>query len=225
MPKIQSLLPESLDPGKKPVPMGSKASTSQSLLGFSDREVASKAILPSRSRIGLLSDFQGLVHLSEAPYLSIAQSPGLSKVKALQISAVFELSKRLEKAAFIESANSLSASEVYARYHQGEPAEEGLVLLILNHKGEIIKERQLEPGSSSAFEIPKKKLVVELLVNYASSYILAHNHPSGNPLPSEEDIKKTLQLATETKSLGITLRDHIVMGSQGYYSFKESHLL
>jgi DNA repair protein RadC len=223
MPKIQSLLPEAR-PREKACAHGVESLDIAELLalviasgveGHSALEIANR----------LLSDFQGLVHLSEAPYLSIAQSPGLSKVKALQISAVFELSKRLEKAAFIESANSLSASEVYARYHQGEPAEEGLVLLILNHKGEIIKERQLEPGSSSAFEIPKKKLVVELLVNYASSYILAHNHPSGNPLPSEEDIKKTLQLATETKSLGITLRDHIVMGSQGYYSFKESHLL
>ncbi|OPZ36562.1 MAG: hypothetical protein BWY98_00386 [Tenericutes bacterium ADurb.BinA155] len=223
MAKIQSLLPESR-PREKACAHGVESLDIAELLaliigsgveGHSALEIAHR----------LLGDFHGLVHLSEAPYLSIAQSPGLSKVKALQISAVFELSKRLEKAAFIESANSLSASEVYARYHQGEHAEEGLVLLILNHKGEIIKERQLEPGSSSAFEIPKKKLVVELLVNYASSYILAHNHPSGNPLPSEEDIKKTLQLATETKSLGITLRDHIVMGSQGYYSFKESHLL
>jgi DNA repair protein RadC len=224
MPKILSLAPEER-PREKAFCHGVESLDIAELLalviasgveGHSALEIASR----------LLSDFHGLIHLSEAPFLSIAQIPGLSKVKALQISAVFELAKRLEKAAFIEEADRLSASQVYARYHQGnENPEEGLTLLMLNHKGEVIKERQLEPGTGSAFEIPKKKLVVELLVNYASSYILAHNHPSGNPLPSEEDIKKTLQLATETKALGITLRDHIVMGSQGYYSFKESHLL
>lgn len=225
MPKIKDL-PNDRRPREKALAHGVETLDCSELLalvigygvsGYSALDIASR----------LLSDFHGLVSLSQAPLLSLCQIPGLNRAKALQLSAVFELGKRLEKAAFIASANTLDAAGVYARYHQGQASEnvEQLVVLILNKKGAIIKEKILPSSGPDSLAIPKKELVVELLVNYASSYILAHNHPSGNPLPSEDDIKKTLQLAHETKDLGITLIDHIVMGNKGYYSFKESHLI
>jgi len=175
----------------------------------------------------LLFDFHGLANLFRAPYLSISQTNGISKVRALSLCATFELSKRLERIEYLESRERMDATGVYRYFHESfvKERKESLHVLMFNKKGEIVKEQRIYQGTKKGLLLSHKEIVVELLLNYASSYILAHNHPSGNPVPSEEDIERTLELARESKELGITMFDHVVVGDDGYYSFRESRLL
>lgn len=185
--------------------------------GFSALEIAQK----------LLFDFHGLTNLFRAPYLSISEITGVSKARALSLCAAFELSKRLERIDYLESRERMNAEGVYKYYREAfiQERKESLHVLMFNKKGDIVKEQKIYQGTGKGLLLSHKEIVVELLLNYATGYILAHNHPSGNPVPSEEDIKRTLELAQESKELGITMLDHVVVGVEGYYSFKESRLL
>ena len=87
------------------------------------------------------------------------------------------------------------------------------------------KEKLIYRGTEKEMPFSNKEIVSELLTNYADRFVLVHNHPSGNPLPSPEDVDRSFRLAKDMQELGITMLDHIIVSREGYYSFRESKLI
>jgi DNA repair protein RadC len=100
-----------------------------------------------------------------------------------------------------------------------------VVSISLTGAHEIIKIRTVSIGLLTSCPIHPREIFVGPIKDHAYSVILAHNHPSGDPTPSEEDKKVTKQISLAANTLGIKLLDHIIFARRGYYSFQESGLL
>ena len=103
--------------------------------------------------------------------------------------------------------------------------KEFFITLYLNTKNGIIKQEVVSVGSLSANAVHPREVFRTACVVSASSIIVAHNHPSGDPAPSREDIEITKKLAEAGKMIGIELLDHVILGQDTNYGFKESGML
>jgi DNA repair protein RadC len=106
-----------------------------------------------------------------------------------------------------------------------DPNKEFFIALYLNTKNGIIKQEVVSIGSLSANVVHPREVFRTAIVVSASSIIVAHNHPSGDPAPSREDIEITKKLAEAGKMIGIELLDHVILGKDRNYGFKESGML
>lgn len=98
-------------------------------------------------------------------------------------------------------------------------------LLMLNTKSKLIGESNISKGTVNASLISPRELFIEALENSAVSIILLHNHPSGDPTPSKEDILLTKRVKEAGDLIGITLLDHIIIGNNCYISFSEQQMI
>ena len=103
--------------------------------------------------------------------------------------------------------------------------KEFFIALYLNTKNGIIKQEVVSVGSLSANVVHPREVFRTACVVSASSIIVAHNHPSGDPAPSREDIELTKKLAEAGKIMGIELLDHVILGQDRNYGFQENGLL
>jgi len=99
--------------------------------------------------------------------------------------------------------------------------KEHLVLVMLDNRCRLIKDKVLSVGTSTGSMVSIREIFKEALDNRAASVVLLHNHPSGNPSPSREDMKVTRSVLEAGKIIGIELLDHIVIGDNSYFSFKQ----
>jgi DNA repair protein RadC len=106
-----------------------------------------------------------------------------------------------------------------------DPNKEFFIALYLNTKNGIIKQEVISIGSLSANVVHPREVFRTACMVSASSIIVAHNHPSGDPAPSREDIEITKKLAEAGKMIGIELLDHVILGQDRNYGFKESGML
>ena len=151
---------------------------------------------------------------------------GIGKVKAIQLKAVCELAKRMSRP--IEKINiKIKTSDDVAnllmeemRYERKEIAK----VLILNNKNEILKIKDVSLGSSNRATFEPKEVLVDAVKMGAPKIILVHNHPSGDPTPSEGDYEATERVYSSAEMLGIQMLDHVVIGD-GKYSSVFSKLL
>ena len=103
--------------------------------------------------------------------------------------------------------------------------QEVLLLLMLNQRGRLIKERYMFKGTVNASVISPREIFVEALASRAVQIILLHNHPSGDASPSQEDLNVTRRIKEAGQLLGIALTDHIIIGEHAYVSLREEHYL
>ena len=163
-------------------------------------------------------------HLTYEQLLSI---DGIGKVKAIQILCLSELSKRLAKAEAKEGL-IFSHPEAIAKYYMEDMRhgkQEQIKLLMLDTKSKLIHETNVSKGTVNASMISPRELFIEALQRNAVSIILLHNHPSGDPTPSENDILLTNRVKQTGDMIGIELLDHIIIGNNCYVSFLESKLI
>ena len=99
-------------------------------------------------------------------------------------------------------------------------AEERFELLALNAKGDLLAERILSQGTTTATLISPREFFREALRFGATTALAFHNHPSGDPSPSREDIQLTRRLRTAGESLGVALADHLILGCESFHSFR-----
>lgn len=179
-------------------------------------------------RILTLSDFDksilGIHHLSIQDLMKVK---GIGKVKAIQIQCVAELSRRLAKAAALNHLCFTTPATIADYYmedlrHQGQ---EHLILVLLNTKSKLIKDILLTKGTVNSSLISPREIFMEALKGGAVYIILIHNHPSGDPSPSNEDIRITQRIKEAGQLLGILLLDHIIIGDNRYVSLKERGIL
>jgi len=171
----------------------------------------------------MLSQFD-LKQLSVAPISQIMQIHGIKKAKAAQIAACFELSRRLEVFKS-EDLNKISSPEdVYRLLYPGmrETKREIFIELCLDTKNQIIKQETISIGSLNANVVHPREVFKTAIRESAAHIIVAHNHPSGDPTPSREDIEITKKLVETGNIMGITVLDHVIIGDGRHFSMKEA---
>lgn len=179
----------------------------------------SRRILESAGKDGLL----GLYSLTSGQLQRIR---GVGKVKAVQLSCLLELSRRLAKAEASPKLNFTCPSSI-ARYYMEDMRhlkQEHMKLLMLNGKSMLIGEKDVFKGTVNASLAEPRELFIEALKKEAVSIVLLHNHPSGDPTPSREDILVTERIKVAGDYIGIRLLDHIIIGNNCYISLAERGL-
>lgn len=148
--------------------------------------------------------------------------PGIGRVKAIQLICVCELAKRMARGKRL-FGTKIRTSEDIVDYYKAQlkfESKECLVLLVLDSKNRIISEEVLSVGTIQASIADPREIYLSALRKNGTSIILIHNHPSGDPTPSIEDIKTTEQILSAGRLLGIELQDHIIIGQDSYISLK-----
>lgn len=169
----------------------------------------------------------GLLGIHQFSFQSLMKLKGIGKVKAVQILCLSELAKRLSKAS-VEPRLRFSSSQSVAEYYMEDLRhrnQEVMKLLLLNSKAELIDETNISKGTVNASLVTPRELFVEALKKEAVSMILLHNHPSGDPTPSRDDVLTTKRISECGLLIGIELLDHIIIGNNCYVSFQEENLL
>ena len=147
---------------------------------------------------------------------------GLGSVKAAQIKASFELGRRM--ASYYEEKYQISAPSDVARLMMSsvrDLKQEVLYVLCLDTKQNVIKRRQIFEGSLNASIIHPREVFRFAIEEAAAAILLVHNHPSGDPAPSKEDIRATKELIAAGNHIQIPVLDHIIIGDGIYTSLKE----
>lgn len=172
----------------------------------------------------LLHHFGGLFSLKNATLEELQAVHGIGQTKAIALKATIELGMRLAQAGQLKHGCVTSSQQAGALLQKdlSGATQEEVVVLLLNTRNEIVRKKRVFQGSLNASVAHPREILKEALRVSAARFIIAHNHPSGNPSPSQADIEFTKRLAACGELMGITLLDHIIVGSEGYLSLREA---
>lgn len=217
-------------PYEKFITYGSKSLTDSELLaillrtgtrGMNARALG-ETVLSSTARYG-----NGLLGLYHIPLQELRKIEGIGEVKAIQLKTVAELSTRMAQAKakrHLSFHNPDSVADYYMERFRHESVEH-IMLLLLDSGLHLIEERMLSKGTVNASLVSPREVFIQALQVQAAGIMLLHNHPGGNPLPSENDIRVTERIGNIGMMMDIPLYDHIILGDNQYFSFKESKLM
>lgn len=151
---------------------------------------------------------------------------GIGKIKAIQLLAVCELAKRMSRPLErlnIKIKNTKDVAKLLME-EMGYEKREKVKLILLNNKNEIIKITDISYGTSNLAIVEPKDILLEAIKLQAPKIILVHNHPSGDPTPSNNDFEVTDRIDKCSKMLGIELMDHVIIGDNTYASIFSNNL-
>lgn len=170
---------------------------------------------------------EGILGLHKLTVPELMKIRGVGKVKAIQIQCILELSRRLSKKRAEEALHFHDPSTIAAYYMEDfrHSDQEQMNLMMLNTKNRLLGEQMISKGTANASIISPREIFLQALRFHAVSIILVHNHPSGDPTPSREDIAFTKRVREAGLILGIELLDHVIIGDKKYVSFREGSLL
>lgn len=221
-------IPNAERPYEKCLKQGAEALSDAELLAVLLRTgTKGENVLALAKRLLYQDGGAGLLGIHQFSFQSLMKLKGIGKVKAVQILCLSELAKRLSKAS-VEPRLRFSSSQSVAEYYMEDLRhrnQEVMKLLLLNSKAELIDETNISKGTVNASLATPRELFVEALKKEAVSMILLHNHPSGDPTPSRDDILTTKRISECGLLIGIELLDHIIIGNNCYVSFQEENLL
>ena len=168
-----------------------------------------------------------LVGLHQLSLTQLQSIPGIGEVKAVKVKAIGELARRMAKQSLrkrfkFDSPDKLAEYYMESMRHY---ATECVMLVMLDNKGHMLGEHIISKGTVNASLISPREIFILALKHDASSIILIHNHPSGDPAPSKADRQVTRQVYECGKLMNIPLIDHIIIGDHTYSSFKELGLI
>lgn len=167
----------------------------------------------------------GLLHLSMQELMQIK---GIGRVKGAQLLCIGELSRRIwKKTARLETEAFHNPLDIvnYFVEDMRHREQELVYIMLLNTKGVLIKDVMISQGTVNASVVSPREIFIEAVRYHAVSLVLVHNHPSGDPTPSREDISLTKRVKEAGELLGIRLLDHIIIGDNSYISLKERGIL
>ncbi len=218
--RIQDI-PEEERPRERLIRNGPESLSNAELLGVILRTGSNKENVVSLSS-RILSNYN-IKQLSLANVSRLMQVHGVGKAKAAQIAAVFELARRLETFAEEPKRKISSPKDVYTLMYpkMREQKKEKFITLCLDTKNQILREEVISIGSLNASIVHPREVFKSALMESSASVIMIHNHPSGDPSPSREDIMVTEKLVEGGKLLGIDVLDHIIIGDGRYVSLKD----
>ena len=169
----------------------------------------------------------GLIGLCKLSLDELIKLKGVGRVKALQVKAIGELARRISKKT-AKAALIMDNPKTVAHYFMEDlrhKDKECFMMLSLDSKGALISESLISIGTVNASLASPREVFVEAVNNRAVSIILVHNHPSGNPKPSKNDLVVTRQMKDAGELLGIKLIDHIIIGDNSYVSLSEEKMM
>lgn len=175
----------------------------------------------------LVPEREGFTGIRRLSLDELSNVKGIGKVKAVQLKCLLEIARRMAREEAGEGTYFTSPSAV-ANYYMEDlrhEEQEVLLLLMLNQRGRLLKERYMFKGTVNASVISPREIFVEALAARAVQIILLHNHPSGDASPSQEDLNVTRRIKEAGQLLGIALTDHIIIGEHAYVSLREEHYL
>lgn len=170
--------------------------------------------------------YPGLKGLNYLTMKELKRINGIGRVKAIELVCLTELTKRMSKEIHRESLKLVTPKSVADYYMQDmrHLPREQVTLLMMDSKNKIIKDMIISNGTVNTSIMPTREIFVQAVKYEAVNIILLHNHPSGDPTPSAEDIRVTKRLLEAGNLIGITLMDHIIIGDNRYISLKEQGL-
>lgn len=174
----------------------------------------------------LLAKYRGLGGLARAPISDLQQEYGLGEAKVITLKAAFELGHRLTIASPDDRLQIRNPDDA-ANLLMGEMSaleQEQMRVLLLDTRNRVIEMKMIYQGSLNTTQVRVAELFREAIRRGAAAIIVAHNHPSGDPSPSPEDVSITRAIIEAGKLLDIDVLDHLVIGHQRYVSLKERRL-
>jgi DNA repair protein RadC len=181
-----------------------------------------------RVAANLLEQWGGLLGLSRSGPHALAETPGVGLAKAARIAAGFELGRRvLMRSSSAPRLNLASSAEVarWARVRLSNLDHEQLWMLALDGRNGLRAARRVAEGGLHGCAVDPRDILRAALREAASAFVLVHNHPSGDPAPSDEDIGLTQMVARAASVLGTPLVDHVIVGGGGHASLFDLGLL
>lgn len=174
----------------------------------------------------VINEIGGFRYLHDINYYQLIQIKGIKQAKAIEVLAIIEIAKRLDKqpvamSAIKEPRDGYELLKNQLMFEQ----QEKVIVLCLNSRLEVIKEKPVFIGGNNISIISGRELFKEALICGSNRVMVVHNHPSGNPEPSIEDIEATERLYSMAKELDIDVVDHLIIGRSRFYSFASNKII
>jgi len=175
----------------------------------------------------LLGQFDGLKGIDEASVTELTGVKGIGPAKAAEIKASLEISRRVTGSKWQAGEPLRSAEDVFRHFHENLSREkrELFYVVLLNNKNKKIRDVKISEGSLTASLVHPREVYNPVIRESAAAVIFVHNHPSGDPAPSPEDIEITRRLKEVGEVMGVRVLDHVVIGHERYFSFSDRGLL
>ncbi|WP_236838738.1 RadC family protein [Caldalkalibacillus salinus] len=208
-------------PRERMIKEGASRLNNQELLAILLRTgTKNESVFALASRI--LNDLGNIRRLNEISVQELMSIKGIGEAKAVQIQAGVELGRRVaQRQAALKTIRSPHDVADYLIEKIALEQQEIFYCLYLNTKNEVVYEKPVFVGSLNASIVHPREVYKEAVKWSACSIIVAHNHPSGDPTPSQEDIRVTQRLVESGNILGIECLDHLIIGDGQYLSLKE----
>jgi DNA repair protein RadC len=174
----------------------------------------------------LLNKYGGLRGLHRVPFKELMDQHGLGEAKASQIKAAIELGRRLSLESPKErpSINSPADAAALVQYEMSALEQEHLRVILLDRRNRVMETTEVYKGSVNSSQIRVGEVFKEAIRKNASALIVIHNHPSGDPAPSPDDVAVTRAIVQAGKLLDVEVLDHLVIGHGKWVSLKERGL-
>ncbi|MFD1426439.1 RadC family protein [Kroppenstedtia sanguinis] len=186
---------------------------------------SSESVIQLANRV--LSQSEGLKGLADSTLNELVQIKGIGPAKAIQVLAGIELGRRVYRALPAERTQIRSPGDAadYVMDEMRHLSQEHFLCLFLNTKNRVIDKKCIFVGSLNSSVVHPREVFREAIRRSSAGVICVHNHPSGDPTPSREDIHVTERLVEVGQIVGIELLDHIIIGDHRYYSMKEKGII
>jgi len=175
----------------------------------------------------LLKEYQDLRSLSNLTNTELCRIPGIGPSKASRIQAAMEIARRVASNRKEKGMVFNSSQDIFDTYSVAlrDKKQEIFMVILLDSKNKFIREERISLGTLNRSIVHPREVYNPVIREAAAAVIFVHNHPSGDPQPSEEDILLTRRLVEAGNLLGIKVLDHIIVGEGVYYSFFDEKAL
>ena len=219
-------LPPAERPRERLTALGPDALSEQELLAcVLGRGVSGESVLETARR--LLAAFGSLRAIADASVEQLSDVHGIGPAKAAQLKAAAEFARRAALRSQEPPAriDSLEAAAALLRPRLADKRKEHFLAALLNNRHQLIRVAEIAIGSLSATLVHPRELFTEAIAASAAAVIIAHNHPSGDPEPSDDDLALTRRLVEAGALLGIEVLDHLIIASRGVVSLRAAGVI
>jgi len=175
----------------------------------------------------LLQHFGSLRSLTMATATELSAFAGIGAAKAAELLALGELARRLATTPLRPGERFTTSQEVFCHFHERlrDRRKELFLTLLLDSKNRLLREVQVSEGSLNASIVHPREVFAPVVRESAAAVLLVHNHPSGDPTPSREDLELTGRLREAGELIGVRVLDHVIIGNGCYVSLADRGLL